>query len=240
MLPISVRALPTEVSTFAGKSKAVAIIDVLRATTVMATALHNGAQCIYTRAEIEDARRLKAELGPEVLLCGERQGKRIMGFDLGNSPFEFGEQTVKGKILVMCTTNGTRAVEAGLDAGMLVALSFVNLSAVAKMLLERDLPVELLCAGTNGRFSLDDALCAGMVIAWLNAHTRVQIDDLGRVLLQLALQEGSITHKLRDCSHKIFLESSGFGADVQYCLEQDRLDTIPVLSHRGCFVPYRS
>lgn len=239
MLSVSVRALPAELPKSGLVGKAVAVIDVLRATTVMATAMHNGARTIYARAEIEEARRLKNDLGPNALLCGERNGGRIEGFDLGNSPYEFEKQVVEGKEIIMCTTNGTRAVEAALSAEVLLAMSFVNLSSASKMLLETGLPVELLCAGTNGRFSLDDALCAGMTIAWLAKHTAVETDDLGQLLLQMALQEGTIGQKLQQCKHKLFLEASGYGRDVEFCLTPDTTSTVPIMTSEGYFASVR-
>lgn len=235
MLSVSVRALPAELPKSGSVSKAVAVIDVLRATSVMATAMHNGARAIYARAEIEEARRLKNELGPDTLLCGERNGRRIKGFDLGNSPYEFEKQVVEDKNIIMCTTNGTRAMEAALSAEVLLAMSFVNLSSASKMLLETGLPVELLCAGTNGRFSLDDALCAGMAIAWLSKHTAVETDDLGQLLLNMALQEGTIGQKLQQCSHKLFLEASGYERDVAFCLTHDSTVAVPMMTSKGYF-----
>lgn len=240
MLSVSVRALPAELPKSGLVSKAVAVIDVLRATTVMATAMHNGAQAIYACAEIEEARRLKNELGPDTLLCGERNGGRIDGFDLGNSPFEFERQAVDSRNIVMCTTNGTRAVEAALGAEVLLTMSFANLSSASKVLLETGLPVELLCAGTNRRFSLDDALCAGMAIAWLANHTMIEIDDLGQLLLHFALQEGTIGQKLQQCSHKLFLEASGYGRDVEFCLTPDTTDAVPIMTTEGYFDSVRS
>lgn len=240
MLKIAVRALPCEAPHEHRAQKATAVIDVLRATTVMATALHNDASRIYTTSEIEAARQLGAKLGTESLLCGERNGIRIEGFDLGNSPYEFDRQTVADKALVMCTTNGTKAVEAGRGAELLIALSFVNLSAAAGVLLQTGLPVELLCSGTNGRFSMDDALCAGMTIAWLARHIPVQTDDLGTLLLNFARQEGSIGQKLQNCTHRLFLEASGYEKDIAFCFEPDRFRTVPVLSKEGCFVSFKT
>lgn len=239
MLTVSVRSLPSEASTTHGQTKAVAVIDVLRATTVMATALHNGANAIIATADIDEALRLRAERVPDALLCGERNGSRIPGFDLGNSPYEFGAQVVAGKTLIMCTTNGTRAIESAGAPDLLVALSFANLSAAASILLQAGLPVELLCSGTNGRFSLDDALCAGMTLAWLSAQTTVQTDDLGKMLLQFARQEGSIAGKLNECVHKRFLENSGYERDLAFCFSLDQFDTVPVLSAEGYFVAAR-
>lgn len=240
MLKINVRALPCEAPHEHRAKKATAVIDVLRATTVMATALDSGASCIYTTAEIEAAHRIRENIGSETLLCGERNGSRIDGFDLGNSPYEFNRQMVEDKVLVMCTTNGTKAVEAGRGSELLIALSFVNLSAAAGVLLQSGLPVELLCSGTNGRFSMDDALCAGMTIAWLSRHAPVQTDDLGTLLLNFARQQGSISQKLQNCSHRLFLEASGYQRDIAFCFDLDRFNTVPILSPEGCFVAFKA
>ncbi|MBK9291739.1 MAG: 2-phosphosulfolactate phosphatase [Bacteroidetes bacterium] len=236
MLHVSVRALPAEVPAENLATKAVAVIDVLRATSVMATALHHGAKGIFPVAEIDQARRLRQDCDDNALLCGERNGRRIEGFDLGNSPFEFDRQTVEGKSLIMCTTNGTRAIAAASEAKVVLALSFVNMSAAATTLLQTGLDIELLCAGTNGRFSMDDALCAGMTLGLLSKLTNLKTNDLGEVLLKFARQRGSIAGKLRHCTHKVFLEASGYARDLAYCLTTDCVETVPIRNPQGWFV----
>jgi 2-phosphosulfolactate phosphatase len=145
----------------------VVVIDAVRATTSMVEALANGARGIFPTASTEEAVKLAVSLGREdTLLCGERKGVKIEGFDLGNSPSEFTAEVVAGKRLVMSTTNGTGAFAAAQEAGRIIACAFTNLSAVAAALAAdggtEDLVV--LCAGRQGRFALEDALCAGHLL----------------------------------------------------------------------------
>ena len=110
----------------------VAVIDVLRATTSIIEALANGARAIYPTVSTEEAVRLASSLGREdTLLCGERKGHKVEGFDLGNSPGEFTAEAVDGKKLVMSTTNGTRALAVGQEGARLLPCAFTNLGAVA-------------------------------------------------------------------------------------------------------------
>ena len=144
------------------------VIDVIRATSTMVTAFGNGAEAVYPTVSTEDALRLASSLGrDETLLCGERKGQKIEGFDLGNSPAEYDRETVEGKRLVMSTTNGTRAFIAASTADRILAASFLNLGAVAETVTDAvaaGSPLVVVCAGKEDRFSLDDAVCAGALI----------------------------------------------------------------------------
>jgi 2-phosphosulfolactate phosphatase len=141
------------------------VIDVLRATTTLTAALAAGAERIVPCLEVNEARQLAHDrpAGLSVLLGGERQGKSITGFDLGNSPSEYTADRVGGRTIVMTTTNGTRAMMRCVGAGRVLIGSFVNLSAVVRQL--TDLPrVELICAGTDRQISWEDTLLAGAIV----------------------------------------------------------------------------
>lgn len=213
---------------------AVVVVDVLRATSTLLTALARGAKAIYPSSSTEDAIRLAQSLGREdTLLCGERKGLRIEGFDLGNSPLEFSEEAVAGKRLVMSTTNGTRAFLAAKGADMVVALSFLNLSAVSAALRDRD-RVLILCAGREDAFALEDAVCAGMLLRSL-LDRGVQLDpgDGARAVLALAgdftpdeafLSSTEAGHALRD---------AGMGEDLAWCARLDAFDLVAVLKEQA-------
>lgn len=140
------------------------VIDVLRATTTIVHALAAGAQAVATCRSIEDAKRLAETLAPNtVVLGGERGGLPIPGFDLGNSPEEYTPDRVGGKTVVLTTTNGTAAVERAKSASLVLIGSFVNATAIfRRILLEQRLA--LICAGTDGQYSLDDLLLAGYLV----------------------------------------------------------------------------
>jgi 2-phosphosulfolactate phosphatase len=148
---------------------AVVVIDVLRATTVIAHALAAGAREVIPCLEVEDALQTAARLPKgEAVLGGEREGLKIPGFDLGNSPDEFTPQSAGGKTLVFTTTNGTRAMMACKQARRVLTGAFVNASAVAEALAGEE-NVHLLCAGTRGEITREDVLCAGLLAERLSA-----------------------------------------------------------------------
>jgi len=170
------------------------VIDVIRATSTMVEALANGARAIYPTVSTEEAIRLANTLGREdTLLCGERKGLKVEGFDLGNSPREYENETVDGKRLVMSTTNGTRAFVAAQGANRALAGSFLNLGAVVDQLRTGDVgELVLVCAGKEDHFALDDALCAGLILDELLGGTEgdhgADMNDASRVALALTEQ----------------------------------------------------
>lgn len=161
---VRVARLPGEL-TWARRGIA-AVIDVLRATTVITRALDSGASEVIVCGEIPDAFRLAQQLDPRPLLCGERNCFPIPGFDLGNSPVEYQSETVSGKRLVMTTTNGTRAVLAAQDFPQIIAAAFNNLAAVIDYL-SSHAEVSIVCAGTDGMLTHEDMLLAGAIVTGL-------------------------------------------------------------------------
>jgi 2-phosphosulfolactate phosphatase len=164
---VLVHFLPSLISPGALHGGIAVVVDVLRATTVMIHALAAGCEAVIPCAEIDEARKIAAGLpAGSALLGGERHGVPIEGFDLGNSPSECTPKVCKGKTLVMTTTNGTRAILASLEAERVAIAAFSNLSATVKLLevnllKYQGLPVHIVCAGTEGFISLEDALLAG-------------------------------------------------------------------------------
>lgn len=143
------------------------VIDVLRASTTIVTALANGAERVVPVADLEDARRSAAQAGPTALLGGERGGVRIPGFDLGNSPLEYSADRVAGRTIVVTTTNGTAALAASRGAREILVGALVNRSAVAEAIrrLAGDAEhVHLVCAGTDSLVSAEDVLAAGAIL----------------------------------------------------------------------------
>jgi 2-phosphosulfolactate phosphatase len=138
------------------------VVDVLRATTVMVHALAAGCEAVIPCLEIDEARAVAARLpAGQAILAGERQGLPIAGFDLGNSPGSFTPEVCGGKTVVMTTTNGTRALLACLDADRIVIGAFPNFAVTVQLLHAEERPVHVVCAGTDGQVSYEDALLAG-------------------------------------------------------------------------------
>jgi len=229
---IEVLFTPAEITEAAVKGKTVAVIDVLRACTTIAFALSRGCSSIIPVASVEAATSLAASLDKKVtLLGGEREGKRIDGFDLGNSPAEYTAEIVKRKTLVLATTNGTRAMSMSAGAKEILITSFVNMGSVvshAAGLDEEDFTI--VCAGKNNRFGLEDAVCAGMVIDRLCADREADLNDGAQAARGLYRQnEDSIAALLRECEHGKYLEGLGFGGDLQICSRVDSLRILPLV-----------
>lgn len=213
-----------------------AVIDVLRATSTIVEAMANGAKSVYPAATVEDAVRIAQSLGrSEVLLCGERQSKRIEGFDLGNSPLEFTPEVVGDKVVVMTTTNGTPALVNGSTADRCVVASFLNLNAVANDLAQADAPIVLICAGREGRFSLDDALYAGSLLrlirAQLPAHVRMNDGAHAAAALERRYR-GHLSGVIARTSAARQIVDAGLADDIAYCLTENRHNVVPVMSDR--------
>jgi 2-phosphosulfolactate phosphatase len=213
-----------------------AVIDVLRATSTITEAIANGARAVVPAGDLEDAMRLAQTFGrDQVVLCGERMARKIDGFDLGNSPLEFTSEAVADKLVVMTTTNGTRALIAGEAADRCVVTSFLNMTAAAHELAALDKPIVILCAGREGRFALDDALCAGSLIRTLRAGTseRVRLND--GALAAAALERRYHKHLgavMRRTTAARQIVEAGHEPDIAYCLTRDRHEVVPVMSDR--------
>ncbi len=233
---------PAEVDSAPMAGSTAVVIDVIRATSTIVDALANGARAIYPTISTEDAIRLANSLGREdTLLCGERKGLKVEGFDLGNSPGEFTREKVEGKRLVMSTTNGTRAFLAAEGAERVVAASFLNLSAVARSVAGAEKLV-LICAGKEDRFSLDDALCAGLIIRALveegiQPEGSVLLDDASGAALALARSYGPDVSVLRETAAGAALVEIGLEADLSRCAELDRHELIPEMHDRMIRIP---
>lgn len=233
------RMNPMKISTFASpqaiveegltiKQRFVIVIDTLRATSVITAALSRGAKGVIPVMEIEEAVRLYQNLDNErTLLCGEREGNPIPGFHLGNSAMEYTPAAVAGKTLIMTTTNGTRAIHAAGQARALALGCLLNAAAVAAGARRSGLDVTILCAGTRGRFTLEDILTAGAIVERLGAPDAV-MDDLSMLSHDLYLRHyGDLKGALRQCTHASYLAEAGYGQDIDYCMQADLLNAVP-------------
>jgi 2-phosphosulfolactate phosphatase len=220
-------AKQAESTDFSGKT--VVMIDVLRASSVMTTALWMGAKAILPVLTPEDALReySQFEIGT-ALLCGEREARRIEGFHLGNSPLEFTRELITDKILIHTTSNGTRAANAATKADQLFILSFLNMKAVAAHLSKLSCDISIVCSGTDEQFSMDDALCAGMLVSILSKEKEIETDDFGLALKSFAEAEpAGLRLKLNSCKHLNYLIQKGFEKDVDYCLQTNIMNIVP-------------
>jgi len=201
-------------------------IDVLRATSSLTVARLNGAARVVPFATTSEAIAFR-DRTPGTLACGEREGRIVPGFDLGNSPAEFTRERVAGKTLAFASTNGSRALLATSRCRRRLLGSFAALSAVVKAL-ENERDVWIVCAGKLGRFALEDAACAGTIAARLAARGAEPANDEARLALKLACADAAEARAVvTGCDHGRWLASLGeaFAADVEFCATVDGLDS---------------
>lgn len=206
----------------------VIVIDVLRCTTSMITAVSNGARAVAAFKDIEGARRFALQVGREdCILGGERNAVRIDGFDAGNSPLEYVRETVDGKFVVMSTTNGTAAIESVKDADTLFLGAMINSGAAAKMAVQLGKDVLILCSGTEGKQSADDLLTAGAIINKISTMTEAALTDMAMIcnFLYGAWRKGEFD--ITKTFHCARLLRMGFEKDVEYCFKEDITQCTP-------------
>jgi 2-phosphosulfolactate phosphatase len=218
--------------------RVVAVIDVLRASTSITTALANGARAIVPFESSEEVvTRSKAFERSDVLLVGERRMLPIAGFDLGNSPLQFTRDAVEGKTVLMTTTNGTPAISATSGARDVVIASYVNYTAVLTMLraaLRGGTDIVLICAGRERQFALEDAGCAGRYA--LNVTKRsanIELSDAAQACTLIDRKYGdNILKLLQSSDHGRALSAAGFADDLAACAAIDAHPVIPIYQDR--------
>lgn len=204
---------------------AAVVIDVLRATTTLVVALAHGAGPVLPAETVEEALRLR-DRTPGALLCGEREGRKVEGFDLGNSPEEYRSEVVADRPLVFASTNGSRAMVRARAARCWLPGSFVNASAVVEALVGEE-RVAILCAGNLGRPSLEDLGCAGLLCARMAARGATLDGDAARLASTVAPHDARETQALVEgSSHGRYLRLLGgvFVRDVDFAAGLDRID----------------
>ncbi|MFA5512037.1 MAG: 2-phosphosulfolactate phosphatase [Candidatus Kapaibacterium sp.] len=218
---------------------AVVMIDVLRASTTVATALKNGAKELIPTDSLEKAVKIYSSLSKEVrFLGGERHGVKPSGFDAGNSPFEYTEDSIKGKSVILTTSNGTRIFQKAKNSEHRIVGAFVNLNAVLSYLDNYyfnsgdNHKVIFLCAGNNGRLSYEDMLCAGAFISNIVSKVNdVTISDPAATAMNLyELHSENLVAYLKSRDHAIILNNLGFADDIDFCFTLDVCPVVPLCS----------
>lgn len=197
----------------------------LRATSTLTRALANGAAGVIPVSDLDAARALRSSQ-PSRLLCGERDGRIVSGFDLGNSPLEYTRERVGGKTLVFASTNGSRALLRARPAREVVPGAFVNASAVLEHVARAE-HVTIVCAGGLGKFSLEDAGFAGWLAARLRSRGATLEGPSTRVAADFAPRNASEVRALVEGSsdgRKLTKLGPAYAEDVQWCAGLDRLD----------------
>jgi len=202
------------------------VLDIFRATTSITTAMANGCRAIIPVLSVEDA-RLAAEKVENALFAGERQSIRIDGFDFGNSPFEFSQEKVKDKTIIMTTTNGTVAIHATSTAHRTLIGSFLNARAVCKQAKQYGKDVLIVCAGTDGFFSLEDALCAGFMVQLLQSEGDMLTDAAYGASLMYTNAQGNLVETAAKSRNGKRLCDLNRMDDIENCFRVDALQVVP-------------
>lgn len=211
------------------KNTVVVVIDVLRATSTIATALYNGAKEIIPVDSVERCIQLGKEI--ECVTAGERDGQIAPGLQYGNSSFEYPESFIKGKILVLTTTNGTKLLHMALAKGAteIITGSFLNLSAVCTHLVETKKNVILGCAAWKDKPNMEDTLFAGAVITRIKEAFTINCDSSHIALNLYNLAQDNLYEfmKMNDASHYHRLTNFGLEKDIRHCLTPDVANILP-------------
>lgn len=211
------------------KQTIVVVIDILRATSTIATALHNGAKEIIPVDSVERCIQLGTQI--ECITAGERDGQVAPGLQYGNSSFEYPESFIKGKILVLTTTNGTKLLHMALAKGAteIVTGSFLNLSAVCDHLVAMKKNVILGCAAWKDKPNMEDSLFAGAVVSRIKEHFSINCDasHIAENLYNLAKEDMYEFLKTNNASHYHRLTNFGLERDLRQCFTIDSANVLP-------------
>ncbi|MFH1319248.1 MAG: 2-phosphosulfolactate phosphatase [Bacteroidota bacterium] len=219
---------PELVSAYANEDSIVAVIDVLRASSAICAALHNGAERVIPIVSVDEAKTYKKR---GYIVGAERGGEIVEGFEFGNSPFSFMGECVKGKTIVLTTSNGTQAIAAAENTYKVVIASFLNLDAVCNWLSLQTREIVLLCAGWKKKFNLEDTLLAGAIVEQLlKKHDSSQLSDSAIAARHLYLiARNDLYGFLKNSSHSKRLRRLNIDKDIIYCLTPNQTNVIPVL-----------
>ncbi len=212
------------------KDRMVVVVDVLRATSTIITGLHNGCREFIPVIDIEEAVNIAKNYERDAfLLGGERNAQKIEGFHLSNSPREYTRDVVEGRTIIITTTNGTKAIRKASDAKEVIIAGFMNVNAVCDYIREIGEDTAMVCAGTDGRFSLEDILAVGAIISKLEDEIRLELDDLGMVCRYLyENNEDDLERILRGTYHYSRLVELGYEKDIEYCLKMNTAPIVPI------------
>ena len=225
---IEVCFTPGEYEYFKGEYDIVVVIDVLRATSAICAAFQNGIKSIIPVATIDEAREYQKK---GYLVGAERKGQIVEGFDFGNSPYSYMKDELKGKEVVLSTTNGTKALSIASDAPTVVVGALNNLDALCDWLKVQDKNVLCLCSGWQDKFNLEDTICAGAICDQLiqsGDFTSNEDSSIAAKYLYLSAWENPLGY-LKSSSHRRRLKNLNLNEDIKYCLTPNKTTVIPIL-----------
>ncbi len=230
---IEVCLSPDLIGRYELQGKVAVVVDILRATSCMVAGLGSGIQGIKPFSDLERCRAMKEE---GYFIAGERNGEKVPGFDLGNSPFEYMQPHLKGEKVATTTTNGTLAIEKSSSAKEIIIGAFLNFSAIVNYLKQDKKDVIIVCAGWKGKVNLEDTLFAGALVAVLE-ETHTPDCDAPIVARSVFEKAGNdFEGFLSGSSHVKRLNRLEIKKDITYCLKKDQFGVIPKVNQEGFIV----
>jgi 2-phosphosulfolactate phosphatase len=228
---------PNQVRPAETAGRLVLIVDVLRASTTVATALGNGARTVIpVEGADEVIARSKEFARSQILLAGEQKMHPIAGFDIGNSPQAFTPEVVEGKTILITTTNGTRTLLGVQNARDIVIASYVNFSAVLalmKVAASSSTDIAIICAGEEGSFTLEDSACAGRFVKAIPKRADIQTNDAAAASVLIEKKYGdNIAKVFKESTHGQALDAAGFGDDLAAAAKVDAYPVVPIYQDR--------
>lgn len=226
MKTIDVCLSPDLMHLYPVSDRVVVVVDILRATSCMVTALAHGVQSIRPFANLEECRAMKAQ---GYFTAGERNGEKVEGFDFGNSPFEYMIEKLKGQRIAFTTTNGTQAIAKSHGAKQIIIGSFLNLTAVTEYLKRGNDSVLVVCAAWKGKVNLEDTLFAGALVENLKDHIEPDCDAPLAAQRLYNLAKKNMVDFLKDSSHVKRLNRLHVHKDIAFCVTPDQYPVVPRL-----------
>lgn len=208
----------------------VVVLDVLRATSAICTAIEHGVKEIIPVATVEEARELQAK---GYIAAAERGGQIVEGFDLGNSPYSYMDPQLKGKSVVLTTTNGTKAIDMARSKDTVVVGALNNLNALCDWLIEQERDILVLGSGWKDKFNLEDTICGGAIADQCLASGKFYADEDSTVAAKFIFRSSrdNMFAFLKASSHRRRLRALNLNEDVKYCLTPNNCTAIPVLKN---------
>ncbi|WP_138203361.1 2-phosphosulfolactate phosphatase family protein [Haloimpatiens lingqiaonensis] len=207
--------------------KTVIVIDMLRATSVITTALNNGCKRVIPVLTVEEAKDISKSSKEPCILGGERNAVKIDGFDFSNSPLDYKENVAKDKVLVMTTSNGTKAINACIKAKNILIGAMLNAKAVAKRAVELNNDLVIVNSGTYGEFSMDDFICGGYIIQCIKDCIQVELTDIAKTAHYIYQCNNDVVEFIKGASHYNRLKELGLEDDLNYCCSKDIINIVP-------------
>jgi 2-phosphosulfolactate phosphatase len=240
---ISAEFVAKDASRGSARGDVVIVVDVLRCTSAIVTALANGALDVKAVKTVREARLLKSR-NPNSILAGERDGFPPEGFDIGNSPREFTQDRVKDSRIIVTTTSGTQAINNASKARIVLLGSFLNVTATANSAWEiadkENLNLTIAMSGKQGSFSLEDMLCTGAIINRWDSNMVAYSDAAYAALLAYGNASSDLLRHILMGNHAQELVEAGFRDDVSFCVELDKWSIVPILREGSIRILERS